>query len=275
MENLQFEQNTFGKRLKTMLRVDFRRMFTMRFLYIMLGISLAIPILILVMTTMMDGTVSVNPQTGVETISEGFDNVWQIIGTVSGSTSMGMSADPSMGMDMMSMCNMDLLYFALAVLVAVFVADDFRSGYSKNLFAVRAKKSDYVISKTLVCIVGGMLMVLVFVFGAMLGGLFSGLSFAMDGFSIENVIMCVLSKILIVAVFIPIYFLMSVVAKDKLWLSLVLCFIVGMFLFMMVSMLAPLNATIINVVLCLVGGALFSVGLGAISNLVLKKTSLV
>ena len=160
MENLGFEQNTFGKRLKTMLRVDFRRMFTMRFLYIMLGICIAIPILILVMTTMMDGTVTVNPQTGVETVSEGFDNVWQLVGTVSSDAGADMSADPAMGMDMMSMCNMDLIYFALAVLVAVFVADDFRSGYSKNLFAVRAKKSDYVISKTRVCIVGGMLMVL-------------------------------------------------------------------------------------------------------------------
>lgn len=42
-----------------------------------------------------------------------------------------------------------------------------------------------------------------------------------------------------------------------------------------VPMLTPLNATIMNVVLCLAGGVLFSVGLGAVSNLILKKTSLV
>ena len=36
-----------------MLKVDFRRMFTTPLFYIMLGISLVVPILILVMTTMM------------------------------------------------------------------------------------------------------------------------------------------------------------------------------------------------------------------------------
>ena len=49
----------------------------------------------------------------------------------------------------------------------------------------------------------------------------------------------------------------------------------GMLLFMMVSMITPLGSTIINVVLCAAGGALFAFGLGAISKVVLKKTSLV
>ena len=43
---------------------------------------------------------------------------------------------------------------------------------------------------------------------------------------------------------------------------------------MMISMLTPLNATIMHVILCMAGGALFSVGLGAVSNIILKKTSL-
>ena len=68
------------KQTKTMLNVDFRRMFTMPLFYIMLAISFIIPILVLVMTSMMDGTVSVNPQTGAATVIEGFKNVWQIIG---------------------------------------------------------------------------------------------------------------------------------------------------------------------------------------------------
>jgi len=168
-----------------------------------------------------------------------------------------------------------MLYFFIAVLVCVFVAEDFRSGYAKNLFTVRAKKSDYVISKTLVCIVGAALMLLAFFIGSMLGGAISGLSFNMDGFGIGNVVMCVLSKMLIVSVFVPIYLIMSVAAKQKLWLSLLLSFMVGMFLFMMIPMLTPLNSTIMNVVMCLAGGLLFSIGLGAVSNTVLKRTSLV
>ena len=48
-----------------------------------------------------------------------------------------------------------------------------------------------------------------------------------------------------------------------------------MLLFMMVSMITPLSSTFVNVGLCLAGGVLFAFGLGAISNIVLKKTSLV
>lgn len=265
---MKFEHNSFSKRLKTMLSVDFRRMFTMPLLYIMIGSCLVIPILILVMTTMMDGSVSVNPQTGVETVINGFDSAWQIIGSVSGSSS-------AMSMDMISMCNINLLYFFVAVLVCIFVAGDFRSGYAKNLFTVRAKKADYIISKTFVCFVGGALMILAFFIGSILGGAISGLSFDMAGFGTSGIIMCLLSKILLIGAFVPIYLLWSVAAKQKLWLSLVGSFMVGMFLFMMIPMLTPLNATILNVVLCLAGGVLFSIGLGAISNTVLRKTSLV
>ena len=271
-----FEPNRVGKRVKSMLRVDFRRMFKMPLLYIIVAVCLVMPILILVMTTMMDGTVSVDPQTGAETVIEGFDNVWQIIGSVSSDT--GASSDAAAmgaGMSLTSMCNVNMLYFAIAVLVCVFVAKDFRSGYAKNLFTVRAKKSDYVLSKTLVCSAGAALMILAFFVGSLLGGAIAGLPFDMVGFGIVELVMCVLSKMFLVTVFVPIYLIMSVAAKQRLWLSLILSFMVGMFLFMMIPLLTPLNATALNVLLCLAGGALFGIGLGAISNLVLKKTSLV
>ena len=265
--------NTFGKRLKSMMKVDFRRMFTMPLLYILAGACLVMPVIILVMTTMMDGTVSVNPQTGAETVVEGFDNSWQIIGTVSNAAAAGSEA--AMDMSITSMCNINMLYFLIAVLICVFVAGDFRSGYVKNLFTVRAKKSDYVMSKTLVGFVGGALMILAFFLGSMLGGAVSGLSFEMVGFGVTELIMCILSKMILVAVFVPIYLVMSVVAKQKLWLSILLSMMTGMFLFMMIPMMTPLNATVINAVMCLAGGVLFSIGLGAISNAVLRKTSLV
>ena len=271
---MKFEHQSFSKRLRTMLSVDLRRMFTMPLIYIMVGACLVTPILILVMTTMMDGTVSVNPQTGVETVVEGFDNTWQIIGSVSDDSSA--SADASgMEMSLTSMCNINMLYFAIAVLVCIFVADDFRSGYAKNLFTVRAKKSDYVMSKTLVCFVGGALMILAFFVGSLAGGAIAGLSCDMVGFGVTELMMCILSKMILVAVFVPIYLIMSVVAKQKLWMSILLSMMVGMFLFMMIPMLTPLNATVMHVIICLAGGVLFSIGLGAISNTVLKKTSLV
>ncbi|MGN1119118.1 MAG: ABC transporter permease, partial [Oscillospiraceae bacterium] len=212
---MTFEHNSFGRRLKSMLRVDFRRMFTMPLIYIMLGICLAVPILILVMTTMLDGSVSVDPNTGAETTIEAFENVWQIIGTVSGEGS-------DMSMDMMGMCNINLLYFGAAVLVCLFVSEDFKSGYAKNLFTVRAKKTDYVISKTLVCFVGGALMIITFFIGAIIGGAVAGLPFDAGAAGVGGIVMCMISKLLLIAVFVPIYLLVSVAAKQKTWLSMVI-----------------------------------------------------
>lgn len=262
------------KKLKSMLKVDFRRMFTTPLFYIVTGICLVVPILILVMTTMMDGSVSVNPQTGEETVMEAFDSAWQIIGTVSEEPAESETAS-AMEVDMLAMCNINLLYFGISALVCLFTSADFRSGYAKNLFTVRAKKTDYVISKTVVCSVCGMIAVLAFFIGTLLGGAIAGLPFEMVGFNAGNLMMCLLAKMLLIWVFVPIYLLMSVIAKQKAWLSILLSLMVGMFLFMMIPMLSPLNATAMNVLLCVVGGIVIGTGLGAISNQVLKKTSLV
>ncbi|MBR2989166.1 MAG: ABC transporter permease [Clostridia bacterium] len=266
-----FEKNKFSKRLNSMLKVDTRRLFISPFFYIMVGVSLLVPILILVMTTMMDGMVSTNPQTGQETVIHGFDFVWQILGAVSSNSSQG----AGMSMDLVSMCNINMMYFAVAVLVCVFVCDDFRSGYAKNLFTVRAKKTDYVISKTITCFIGGGAMILAFVLGSVLGGAMSGLSFEMVGFNAFNLVCSIITKVLLVPIFVSIFLTMSVISKQKSWLAMCLSLGVGTFLFMVVSIASPLDAGIIHIILCLAGSVGFSVGMGAISNLILKKTSLV
>lgn len=264
----RFEPNPFGKRMKSMLYVDFRRMFTMPLFYIMMGICFVMPVLILVMTTMMDGTVQVDPNTGVETTIEAFTNVWQVIGSVSGEGA-------AMDMSMTGMCNINLVYFMTAVFVCIFVADDFRSGYVKNLFTVRSKKSDYVISKTLVGFTGGAGMLLAFFAGAMVGGAVSGLPFDTGAAGVSGIIMCMISKIFMAAVFVAIFILMSVVGKQKLWLSMAGSLCAGMLLFTMVPMMTPLDSGMMNVIMCLAGGILFSAGIGTGSNAVLRRTSLV
>lgn len=262
---VNFEHKSFVSRLKSMLLVDFRRMFTMPLCYIMFGISFVVPILVLVMTTMMDGSVSVDPTTGVETVMEAFDSTWQAIGSVSG---------VAMDMSMTGMCNINLVYFMITVLVCIFVSADFRSGYVKNLFTVRAKKTDYVISKTIVCIFSGVLMLLAFFVGAMFGGVIASLPFDMGTATASSIVMCMLAKTCLVAVFVPMYLLMSVIAKDKLWLSILLSFGIGMLLFTMIPMLTPLDASFMNVMLCFAGGVLFSFGFGIISKMVLYKKDL-
>lgn len=108
---IKLESNSFGKRLKSMLKVDFRRMFTMPLLYIMIGVCLAMPILILVMTTMMGSTTMADPTTGVETTMDTFTNTWQAIGSFSSESS-------GMNMSLTGMCNINMLYFIIAVLSA-------------------------------------------------------------------------------------------------------------------------------------------------------------
>ena len=264
----KFEKQSFKKRLKSMCKVDVRRTFTSPLFYIMVGIAFIVPILILVMTTMMDGMTTTNPQTNEVTVIEGFDNVWQIFGSVSG-------ADAMMSMDLVSMCNINMIYFAIAVFVCLFVSEDFRSGYAKNLFTVRSGKLDYVCSKTLVGFICSAAMFLAFFVGALLGGGIASLPFTMDGFTEGNLVACILSKIFISLIYVGICVFAGVIGKQRAWLSMIVALGIGMLFFTMIPMVTPLDSTFIHVILCFVGGVLFSFGLGFGSNLVLKKTSLV
>ena len=268
MENgVKFEKTGFGKRMKSMLKVDFRRMFKSKLFYILIACALVLPILMTVMMAMMDGSVSVDPQTGVESVMQGPENTWQNIGTLPG--------EPMGGAEIFAMCNINMAFMGVAVFVCLFISDDFRSGYAKNLFTVRARKGDYVISKTLAGFVCGALMLIAYFVGSMLGGAIAKLSFDLHGLTVLNLVMCLLAKIFLMLVFVSIFTLISVAAKQKAWLAICGSLGGGMLLFMTVSMITPLNSTPIHLLLCLVGGALFALGLGAISKIVLKKTSLV
>lgn len=118
-------------------------------------------------------------------------------------------------------------------------------------------------------------MILAYFIGAMLGGAIAGLSFDAIGASAGGIVACMFSKLFLVAVFVAIDLLLSLIGKQRLWISMLGSFAAGMLLFTMIPMMTPLNSTILNVIMCFAGGALFGVGLGAISNLILKKTSLV
>ena len=266
-KTMKFEKISFGKRVKSMLKVDFRRMFKSKLFYILIACALVLPIIMTVMMSMMDGQESVNQQTGEITIMEGPENAWQNIGTLPG--------EPLGGDEIFMMCNINMVFMGVAVFVCLFISDDFRSGYAKNLFTVRAKRGEYVVSKTLSGFICGALMLIAYLVGSILGGAISGLSFDLHGLSAGNIVMCMLAKIFLMLVFVSIFTLISVAAKQKAWLAICGSLGGGMLLFMMVSMITPLGSTAINMVLCAAGGALFAFGLGAISKAVLKKTSLV
>ena len=112
-----------------------------------------------------------------------FTNTWQIIGSESanlGAMMAGMAGAMGGGeasaaagagmMDMTAMMNINLMYFMMAVFVCLFTAEDFRSGYAKNLFTVRARKTDYVASKTIIGFIAGALFLIAFFIGGVVGG---------------------------------------------------------------------------------------------------------
>ena len=267
---MEFKKISSSGQIKSMLKVDFRRMLRSRTFYILIASALLIPIIMTVMLTMMDGSVVVDQQTGVESVMHGPENAWQSIGTLPTDEGAAMG-----GMAIMAMCNINMRVMLVAVFICLFISDDFRSGYAKNLFTVRAKKGSYVFSKTVAGFVTGALMLVCYFVGAMLAGAMSGLSFDLGGLSMANVVMCMLAKLLLMLVFVPIFVLVSVAAKQKAWLAICGSLGGGMLLFMMVGMITPLGSTVINVALCAAGGAMFAFGLGVASNAVLKKTSLV
>ena len=234
-----------------MLAVDVRRMLTQKLFYLMIACSFVLPILVIVMTTMAGG-------------GELFISAWQAIG----------SADGGMSMDLTTMCNINMIFFLAAVFACLFTADDFRSGVCKNIFSVRAKKTDYVFSKIAVSFVTGGLMLLAYFAGSMLAGRMVGLSFAMEGFAAWNLLLCMISKVLLMAIFAAIYVLMSVIAKRRSWMSLLLSFTVGMFMFMVIPMMTPLNAGLIHVVMCLAGAVLFTAALARAAGIVLQRTDI-
>ena len=261
-------KNNFGSRLGSMLKVDFQRMFKSKLFYILLACALVMPILMTVMMAKMDGSVTVDPQTGVESVMVGPENTWQNIGTLPGGEAMG-------GMDVFAMCNINMIFMIVSVFICLFISDDFRSGFAKNLFTVRAKKGDYMISKTLAGFLCGALMLILYFVGAVLGGAIAGLSFDLHGLTTMNLVMCMLAKIFLMPVFVSIFVLISIAAKQKAWLSICGSLGGGMLLFMMVGLITPLGSTMLNVVLCLAGSAMFAIGLGIASKAVLNKTSLV
>lgn len=262
--------------VKSMIKTDGRRMATMPLVYIMTGICFVVPILILVMTTMMPSS-NFDPVTGEEIVSQTFTNVWQAFGSLplidKARPNGGVNASASQ-MDITGMCNINMLYFAVAIFGSIFIAQDFKSGYAKNLFTARAKKSEYVISKTVCLFFASAIMFIAYFIGAMAGGAIAGLSFSTEGFGVFGIVMCMIAKIVAALIFVSITVTVGVAAKQKLWLSILLSCAAGMLLYTMIPMVTPLNSTGLNVLLCAVGGGLFALGLGVLSNVVLNRTSL-
>lgn len=264
MEEYQTERRSFKRRIGTLCTMDFRRLRKSFSFYLFLAGCFVAPILIVVMTTMFGGV-----QTGEGQMAmEPFTHVWQVIESVRDTASEG-------GMDMMSMCNSNLIYVAATVFICLFVTEDFRSGYSKNLFSLVAHRADYVFAKTLIGWFGCAGMMLAYWLGAMVGGVAVGLSFHTGSAGVGGVVFCLLSKLLLLSVAVSIGVLMSVIGKQKVWLAMLGSLAAMMILYSMIPMIAPLDSGTFHVLLSLILGLSCGLGLGCISRWLLNRQNLV
>lgn len=267
---LRFESPSFSKRLKGMLGVDFYRLFHTPLFYIFLAIAALIPALILGTTGMAD------PQTGVAAAPM-YTNTWQII-----AAETPLYVVSNIG----EYANMNMVFIFGGIMVSIFIGNDYRSGYVKQLFTTHAKKQDYMLSKTLSCAFAMACMCITYLIGGVAAGLLTGTSFAANTGSL---ICAILGKMIMSLGWASLYTFLNVIFRRYFGVSIVSSFFFGtgiliigvaailgnnpllnIFLYGS-SVYACLSSSILTVLVCLVVSVVWAVIYNVLGTRVLNK----
>lgn len=258
-ESTTFQEKSFTERIGSMLKLDFYRLFHTPVFYIMLAVSAIIPAMLLTMT----GVDTIDSR-GMMQSSLEYTNTWQLV------ESTGGSAAGENPFDFGAYANINMLFIFAGLLMAIFVAHDYISGFAKSIFTNHSKKVDYVISKTAIGVFSGIGMIVAYLFGTILAGIIMGKSFAVGA---GGLVLCLVSKACLMFVFCSLFLSISVFFRNKLWLTIVFTFLFGMMLYPAAS-IATLNSTIITSLICLLAAVAGAVGFGALSLNFLKHRDL-
>ncbi|MCL2752164.1 MAG: ABC transporter permease [Firmicutes bacterium] len=249
------KRKQFSNRLLPMIKLDFYRLFHTPIFYTMVCVAALIPVLVL---TMVGAEQAAAAQT--------FNNTWQVIEGQRGSTA-GL-------MDFTNMANINMVYIFAALMLSVFVAHDYSSGFVKNIFTVHAKKSDYVVSKSLAGMFGGACMILSYFFVTIIVGAVMGKSFDLGAANAGSVILCLLSKMALMGFFVPLYLSVAVLFKQKLWITIVATFAAGILFYPVASLAVPLDAGVLTLISCILAAGIGFLGFGSLSSWILNKRDL-
>lgn len=263
VSNEAFETPAFKNRVKSMLKLDFYRLFHTPVFYIMLLISALIPAMVLSLA----GADLSPPSNSAQMEMPEFDNTWQLIESTRGSA---VADNP---LDFAGFANINMLFIFTGLLMSIFIAHDYSSGFIKNVFTVHSKRIDYVISKTAIGIFSGAGMIITYVLATILAGLITGKAFDLDVGGVSGLVFCLISKTLLMSVFCSLFLGISVFFKNKLWLTVTFTFLFGMMLYP-VGSVATLSSSIITVLIALLMGAGGAIGFGYVSTLFLNKRDL-
>jgi len=269
MNNINIAEPSFASRMGSMLKLDFYRLFHTPAFYIMLFVAAMIPALLLT-TTGIDpsttGTAAGNVTNAVPAAAPAMEitNTWQLIESTGGSA---IAENP---LDFGGFANINMVFIFAGLLMAIFVAHDYSSGFAKNIFTVHSKKMDYVVSKSSIGVFSGVCMIITYVIGAVASGLITGKAFDVN---MSGLVMCLISKMLLMGVFCSLFLGIAVFFRNKLWMTIIFTFLFGMILYPAGS-IATLGSTVVTILISLVAGAIGALAFGAVSTLILKRRDL-
>ena len=204
---IKFESPTFARRIKGMLGVDFYRLFHTPLFYIFLAIAAIIPAMVSAMTMMPD-------QNG-QTMEPLYSNVWQIIAASKTLYVIETIADYA---------NMIMVFIFGGIMVSIFIGNDYRSGYVKQLFTTHAKKQDYMISKSLVCAFAMACMCVTYLIGGTVGGLLVGYETAVE---VGSLLVAIFGKIIMSLGWASLYTFLNVIFRRYFGISIASSFFFG------------------------------------------------
>ena len=206
-KEIKFESPTFARRIKGMLGVDFYRLLHTPLFYIFLAIAAIIPAMVSAMTMMPD-------QNG-QTMEPLYSNVWQIIAASKSLYVIEGIADYA---------NMNMVFIFGGIMVSIFIGNDYRSGYVKQLFTTHAKKQDYMISKSLVCAFAMASMCITYLIGGTVGGLLVGYE---TDVNVGSLIIAILGKVVMSLGWASLYTFLNVIFRRYFGISVASSFFFG------------------------------------------------
>ena len=228
--DLHFESPSFAKRLKSMLGVDFYRLFHTPMYYIFLAIAAIIP-------AMIFGTGGMeNPQTG-EAAALLYTNVWNAI-----------AADTPLYVfsHIGEYANMNMVFIFGGTMVSIFIGHDYRSGYVKQLFTTHAKKQDYMMSKSITCAFAMACMCITYLIGAVLAGALTGLDFSVN---FASLLIAILSKVVLSLGWASLYTFLNVVFRKQFGISIASSFFFGTGILIIGAAAILGNSSVLNIFL--------------------------
>jgi len=203
---IEFKSPSFKDRIKSMLGVDFYRLFHTPLFYIFLGIAAIIPAMVSGMTTMTDPSGN--------TI-ELYTNAWQIIAAEDSLYVIRGIADYA---------NMNMVFIFGGIMVSIFIGHDYRSGYVKQLFTTHAKKEDYMISKSITCAFAMVCMCGAYFIGGIAGGIFAGYDWSVNAGSL---ILAILGKMVMSVGWASLFTFLNVIFRRYFGISVASSFFFG------------------------------------------------